>query len=73
MKSLLDRSFRYTPSYETNIKATFARIKREMRQAQDKAAQAPRPQRNVLLITQDKAARPAVRPVERTLARREAK
>ena len=36
MKSVLDRSFRYTPSFETNLKATFARVRREMRQAQAK-------------------------------------
>jgi hypothetical protein len=31
MKSILDRSFRYTPSFATDIKATFARIRRERR------------------------------------------
>ncbi len=40
MKSVLDRSFRYTPSFETNLKATFARVRREMRQAQTEAAEA---------------------------------
>jgi len=39
-KSLLDRSFRYTPSFETDLKSTFARIRREMRQAQAQAAAA---------------------------------
>jgi hypothetical protein len=33
MKSILDRSFRYTPSYATDVKATFARIRREQRAA----------------------------------------
>jgi hypothetical protein len=29
MKSILDRSFRYVPSGQTDIRKTFARIKRE--------------------------------------------
>ncbi len=33
MKSLLDPSFVYTPSHETNIKKTFERIKRERAKA----------------------------------------
>ena len=32
MKSILDRSFRYTPSIETDLRKTFARIRREQRQ-----------------------------------------
>ncbi len=31
VKSILDRSFRYTPSAETDLKKTFARIRREQR------------------------------------------
>jgi len=31
MKSILDRSFRYTPSDETDLRKTFARIRREQR------------------------------------------
>ncbi len=37
-KTLLDSSFRYTPSFGTNLKATFARVRREMREAQARAA-----------------------------------
>jgi len=37
-KSLLDNSFRYTPSYSTNLKSTFARVRREQREAEAKAA-----------------------------------
>jgi len=33
MKSILDRSFRYTPSSHTDVRKTFARIRREHRQA----------------------------------------
>jgi hypothetical protein len=29
MKSIFDPSFRYTPSYETNVRKTFERIRRE--------------------------------------------
>lgn len=29
MKSILDRSFNYTPAAETDLKKTFARLKRE--------------------------------------------
>ena len=31
MKSILDRSFRYTSSHDTDIAKTFARIRREQR------------------------------------------
>ena len=31
MKSILDRSFRYTPSTETDLRKTFARVRREQR------------------------------------------
>lgn len=30
MKSILDRSFHYTPSIQTNLRETFARIRREL-------------------------------------------
>ena len=36
MKSILDRSFQYTPSAQTDLKKTFARLRREQR-AQDAA------------------------------------
>jgi len=31
MKSILDRSFRYTPSFNTDLQETFARIRRAQR------------------------------------------
>ena len=31
MKSILDRTFRYTPSVDTDLRKTFARIRREQR------------------------------------------
>ncbi len=33
MKSILDPTFRYVPSVETDLKKTFARIRREMEKA----------------------------------------
>jgi hypothetical protein len=40
MKSVFDRSFRYTPSFGTNLKATFARVRREQRLARAQAEEA---------------------------------
>jgi hypothetical protein len=34
MKSVFDRSFHYTPAVQTDIKKTFARIRREIREQQ---------------------------------------
>jgi hypothetical protein len=34
MKSILDRSFRYTPSVETDLRKTFARVRRKLRDKQ---------------------------------------
>ena len=39
MKSILDRSFRYTSSVETDLRKTFARIRREQRAVQKTQAQ----------------------------------
>jgi hypothetical protein len=39
MKSVLDPSFRYVPSINTDIKKTFARIRKEARQLSDTAQQ----------------------------------
>jgi len=36
VKSILDRSFRYTSSVETDLRKTFARIRREQRRTQQK-------------------------------------
>ena len=40
VKSILDRSFRYTSSVETDLRKTFARIRREQRTQQKQTAQA---------------------------------
>ena len=53
MKSILDPSFRYTKSVDTDLKKTFARVRRELRnryRTQD-AAEAPK---NVLPIRQQR-------------------
>ena len=39
MKSILDPTFRYTPSVHTDIRKTFARIRREQRTTDSKNAQ----------------------------------
>ena len=38
MKSILDPSFRYTPSTATDVRKTFARVRREMQRAQAQPA-----------------------------------
>ena len=46
MKSILDRSFRYRPSYATNVRETFERVRREMEAAaQQKVVQLTRPKK----------------------------
>lgn len=35
-RSILDRSFRYEPSFSTDIRKTFERIRRERQEARDK-------------------------------------
>ncbi len=56
MKSILDPEFRYTPSVETDLRKTFARIRREQRrQLETRVAADAEARRNVLPIL----ARPA--------------
>jgi hypothetical protein len=40
MKSILDPSFRYTPSASTDLRKTFARVRREMRRQERPGAEA---------------------------------
>jgi hypothetical protein len=44
MQSILDPTFRYTPSVETDIRRTFARIRRELRAPNAKAGVEAPPQ-----------------------------
>ncbi|HET7595461.1 MAG TPA: hypothetical protein VFK15_00875 [Burkholderiales bacterium] len=39
MKSILDRSFRYTPSTQTDLRKTFARVRREQRLVESETLQ----------------------------------
>jgi len=41
MKSILDPSFRYTPSIDTDIRKTFARIRRALGAESERAIKAP--------------------------------
>jgi hypothetical protein len=57
MKSILDRSFRYIPSAQTNLKKTFARARREQRLQQHARAHAgAEPAGKVLPIYRRKSA-----------------
>jgi hypothetical protein len=57
LKSILDRSFNYTTSVETDLRKTFARVRREQRkQAQAQAATAEEVRQKVLLIATRKSA-----------------
>ena len=38
MKSLFDKSFRYKPSFDTDLKKTFERLKREQKAREEQAA-----------------------------------
>ncbi|MEO8506868.1 MAG: hypothetical protein ABI593_04490 [Betaproteobacteria bacterium] len=40
MKSILDRTFRYTPSFDTDLQKTFARVQRERKTEVEKVEQA---------------------------------
>lgn len=49
MKSILDPSFRYTKSVETDLKKTFARVRKELRkQSQDQSTASVGASRSVL-------------------------
>jgi hypothetical protein len=52
MKSIFDRSFHYTPSFETDVKKTFAKIRRQQRQIRIQAAAETK--QKVLPIRQNK-------------------
>lgn len=42
MKSVLDRSFRYVPSVETDLRKTFARVRREQKERAEAQAASER-------------------------------
>jgi hypothetical protein len=41
MKTVFDPSFRYTPSFNTDLKKSFAKIRRAQREESEKAAPEP--------------------------------
>ena len=56
MKSILDPSFRYTKSVDTNLRKTFARVRRELRkQQQEQSTVRVEIMRNVLAFQSRKA------------------
>ena len=68
MKSILDRSFRYTPSVETDLRKTFARIRRKQRDKQRAQAST---ETKVLLIDHLKKASTVAGPYAKPTAERE--
>lgn len=54
MKSILDKSFRYTSAAATDIRKTFARIERENKAAAIRAQRHPDPPANVVVIAKKK-------------------
>ena len=55
MKRILDPGFRYVPSFETDVRKTFERARREQREAGER----PAPEPKVLRLPPQKPARPA--------------
>jgi hypothetical protein len=55
MKSILDPSFRYTKSVETDLRKTFARIRRELRKQQVESTVSSEVMRKVLPFHSRKA------------------
>jgi len=49
MKSIFDPTFRYTPSYSTDLRKTFARLRLERRRS-DKPARVPAAGANVTVL-----------------------
>jgi hypothetical protein len=52
MKSILDSSFRYTPSVDTDVRKTFEKIRREL-QSQANQPDADRPEIRVKVVQLD--------------------
>jgi hypothetical protein len=55
VKSLLDPTFRYVPSTQTDIRKTFARVRKEMRQRTRDPEGLPPPKLTVLFPAQKRA------------------
>jgi hypothetical protein len=50
MKSILDPSFRYTASHATDLRKTFARIRREMKTGEQARSPEPASERRVVTL-----------------------
>ena len=50
MKSILDPTFRYVPSVETDLRKTFARVRREQRAGAPRSSAEPPSAPNVLTL-----------------------
>ena len=61
MKSILDPTFRYTPSVQTDVRKTFARIRRELRAQEAKAGTEAETRANVLSLPRREAMPAAAR------------
>jgi len=61
MKSILDPTFRYTPSVQTDVRKTFARIRRELRAQEAKAGSEVEMRANVLSLPRREAVPAAAR------------
>ena len=61
MKSILDPTFRYVPSVETDLRKTFARVRRELRSGAAPRGPAETPTAPNVLSLQRRNAAPASR------------
>jgi hypothetical protein len=55
MKSILDPTFKYTPSVQTDVRKTFARIRRELRVQEAKAGTEAEIRANVVSLARRRA------------------
>ncbi len=68
MKSILDPEFRYTPSVETDLRKTFARVRREQRRQQEAFALAEAEARKKILPIASRAEAAGARLLARSSA-----
>ncbi len=55
MKSILDPTFKYTPSVQTDVRKTFARIRRELRAQEGRAGTEAEIRPNVVALARRQA------------------
>jgi hypothetical protein len=49
MKHILDSDFRYRPSFDTDVRKTFEKVRRQQ-QGRDREAEAPKPETKVKVL-----------------------